>query len=154
MADWERRIADLGIELMDPLPAGGLYAAVVIDGTTAYTSGIVAVEGPPLRLAYPGCVGEDIDLETAQKSAQRAFISLLSNLRGGLGTLDRVDYFLKMTGYVRANASFNQMPKVMDAASQMLIDIFGAPCARTAIGVSSLPGGASVEIDAVVKLVS
>ena len=54
MAGWEARIAELGIELLGPLPAGGLYTAVVIDGDVAYTSGIVAVEGPPLHLVYDG----------------------------------------------------------------------------------------------------
>jgi enamine deaminase RidA (YjgF/YER057c/UK114 family) len=152
MAEWERKIEELGIELMDPLPAGGLYTAVVISGDDAFTSGVVAVEGPPLKLAYPGCLGDDLDVEQGQLSARRAFISLLSNLRGAIGSLDRIEHFVKLTGYVRAVPSFQQMPKVMDGASQLLIDIFGAPCARTAIGVSALPGGASVEIDAVVRL--
>jgi enamine deaminase RidA (YjgF/YER057c/UK114 family) len=152
MADWERRIAELGVTLMDPLPAGGLYKSVVISGDEAYTAGVVAVEGPPLKLAFPGCLGDDLDIEQGQQSARQAFISLLSNLRGALGTLDRIERFLKLTGYVRSAPSFQQMPKVMDGASQLLIDIFGEPCARTAIGVSALPGGASVEIDAIVRL--
>jgi enamine deaminase RidA (YjgF/YER057c/UK114 family) len=152
MGDWERRIEELGIELMDPLPAGGLYTSVVITGDLAFTSGVVAVEGPPLKLAYAGCLGDDLDIEEGQKSARRAMISLLSNLRGAIGTLDRVDRFVKLTGYVRAVPTFQKMPTVMDGASQLLIDIFGEPCARTAIGVSALPGGASVEIDAVVRL--
>ncbi len=67
---------------MDPLPAGGLYTAVVIVGDLAFTSGTVAVEGPPLKLAYPGCLGDDLDVETGKLSAARAFISVLSNLRG------------------------------------------------------------------------
>ncbi len=154
MADWERRIEELGIELMDPLPAGGLYTAVVIVGDLAFTSGTVAVEGPPLKLAYPGCLGDDLDVETGKLSAARAFISVLSNLRGAIGSLDRVERFVKMTGYVRSAPSFTQMPQVMDGASQMMIDIFGQPCARSAIGVSALPGGASVEIDTVVQLSS
>jgi len=154
VADWERRIEELGIELMDPLPAGGLYTAVVIVGDLAFTSGTVAVEGPPLKLAYPGCLGDDLDVETGKLSAARAFISVLSNLRGAIGSLDRVERFVKMTGYVRSAPSFTQMPQVMDGASQMMIDIFGQPCARSAIGVSALPGGASVEIDTVVQLSS
>jgi enamine deaminase RidA (YjgF/YER057c/UK114 family) len=152
VADWERRIEELGIELRDPLPAGGLYTpAVVVDGL-AYTSGTVAVDGPPLRLAHPGCLGDDLDLEAGQESARKAMISLLGNLRGAIGTLDRVERFVRISGYVRAVPSFKDAPKVMDGASQLLIDIFGEPCARSAIGVSALPGGASVEIDSIVKL--
>jgi len=154
MAEWERRIEELGIELMDPLPSGGLYTPIVIVGELAFTSGTVAVEGPPLKLAYPGCLGDDLDVETGKLSAARAFISTLSNLRGALGSLDRINRFVKLTGYVRSAPDFKQMPQVMDGASQMMIDIFGQPCARSAIGVSALPGGASVEIDTVVQLSS
>ena len=86
MPDWERRIEELGIELMDPLPAGGLYTPLVIVGDLGFTAGTVAVEGPPLKLAYAGCLGDDIDVETGKLSARQAFISTLSNLRGALGT--------------------------------------------------------------------
>ena len=102
VANWEQRIEELGIELMDPLPAGGLYAPLVIVGELGFTSGTVAVEGPPLKLAYAGCLGDDIDVETGKLSARRAFISTLSNLRGALGSLDRIERFVKLTGYVRA----------------------------------------------------
>jgi enamine deaminase RidA (YjgF/YER057c/UK114 family) len=154
MPDYEARLQELGIRLLDPLPAGGLYTSVVIVDDIAYTSGTVAVDGPPLKLAHPGCLGDDLDVEAGQASARQAFISLLGNLRGAIGSLDRVDRFVKLTGYVRAVPSFVQTPKVMDGASQLLVDIFGQACARSAVGVSALPGGASVEIDSIVKLVS
>jgi len=156
MADWERRLTELGIELLGPLPAGGLYTSVVIDGTTAYTSGIVAVEGPPLHLVYAGCVGDDVSLDDAQLSARGAILSTLGNLQGALGSLDRIERFLKLTGYVRAVPGFDKTPAVLDGASSLLRDIFGPELlpARSAVGVSALPGGASVEVDTVVKLVS
>jgi enamine deaminase RidA (YjgF/YER057c/UK114 family) len=156
MADWERRLTELGIELLGPLPAGGLYTSVVIDGTTAYTSGIVAVEGPPLHLVYAGCVGDDLSMEDAQLSARGAVLSTLGNLRGALGSLDRIERFLKLTGYVRAVPGFDKTPTVLDGASSLLRDIFGPELlpARSAVGVSALPGGASVEVDTVVKLSS
>lgn len=149
---WERRIEELGVTLMDPLPAGGLYTSVVVTGDLVHTSGVVAVEGPPLRLAHAGCLGDDLDLEQGQASARQALISLLGNLRGALGTLDRIDRFVKLNGYVRAVPTYQKMPTVVDGASQLLIDIFGEPCARTAVGVAALPGGASVELDAIVRL--
>ena len=138
----------LGIDLLGPLPAGGLYTSVVVDGLIAYTSGIVAVEGPPLHLVYAGCVGDDVSLEDGRLSARGAVLSTLGNLRGALGSLDRVERFLKMTGYVRAVPGFERTPAVMDGASELLRDIFGADLlpARAAVGVSALPGGASVEV--------
>ena len=123
----------------------------MIVGDLGFTAGTVAVEGPPLKLAYPGILGDDIDVETGKLSARQAFISTLSNLRGALGTLDRIERFVKLTGYVHATPSFTQAPQVMDGASQLMIDIFGQPCARSAIGVAALPGGASVELDTVIQ---
>jgi enamine deaminase RidA (YjgF/YER057c/UK114 family) len=156
MPEWESRIAELGVAIPDPLPAGGLFTSVVIDGSIAYCSGIVAVEGPPLKLAYAGCVGDDLSIDEGKRSARGAMISTLGNLRGALGTLDRVERFLRLTGYVRAVPGFDKTPAVVDGASEVLVEIFGKELlsARTAIGVSALPGGASVEIDAIVKLSS
>jgi enamine deaminase RidA (YjgF/YER057c/UK114 family) len=152
--NWEHRIEELGIQLMDPLPAGGLYASLVIVGDLGFTAGTVAVEGPPLKLAYPGILGDDVDVETGMVSARLAFISTLSNLRGALGSLDRIERFVKLTGYVHATPDFTQAPQVMDGASQLMIDIFGQPCARSAIGVAALPGNASVELDTVIQIAS
>jgi enamine deaminase RidA (YjgF/YER057c/UK114 family) len=156
VADVEKRLTELGIELLGPLPAGGLYTSVVINGNVAYTSGIVAVEGPPLHVAHAGCVGDDIDIDVGKLGARGALLSTLGTLRGALGSLDRIERFLKMTGFVRAIPGFQKMPAVMDGASELLRDIFGVDLvpARTAIGVSALPGGASVEIDSIVLLAS
>jgi enamine deaminase RidA (YjgF/YER057c/UK114 family) len=155
MTDWDARIAELGITITEPLPQGGLYSSVVIDGTVAYTAGVVAVDGPPWKLAYAGSVGDELDIETAKASAALAMRCSLANLRGALGgSLNRVERFMRLTGYVRCLPSFQQPPAVMDGASQVLLDIFGRDLlpVRTAIGVSALPGGASVELDTIVKL--
>jgi len=155
LSDIENRIATLGIEIPDPLPSGGLYASVVIDGNVAYTSGIVAIElGPPLALAYPGLVGEELSIDEGQASARGAFVSTLANLRGALGDLDRIERFLKVTGFVRATPGFKELPKILDGASQVIVDLWGSEklSARTTVGVAALPGGASVELDTVVRL--
>jgi enamine deaminase RidA (YjgF/YER057c/UK114 family) len=153
--DLEQRAAELGITIPDPLPAGGLYSSVVIDGDMAYTAGTVAVEGPPLKLAYAGRLGEDLSLDDARLSARGAMLSTLGNLKGALGgDLSRIERFVRLVGYVRATPEFTGPPAVMDGASELLRDLFGAELlpVRTAIGVSALPGGASVELDTIVKL--
>ena len=154
MTNIEQRLADLGVTVPDPLPAGGLYNSIVVDGGVAYTSGVVAVEGPPLRLAFAGRLGDDLDLDAGRQSARGALLSILGNLKGALGDLDRVERFLRLVGYVRAVPEFNDAPKVMDGASELLKEVWGAELlpARTAVGVAALPGGASVEVDAIVKL--
>jgi enamine deaminase RidA (YjgF/YER057c/UK114 family) len=154
MADVEQRAAELGISIPDPLPAGGLYTSVVIEGGWAYTAGTVAVEGPPLKLAFAGRLGEDLSVEDGKASARGAMLSTLGNLKGALGDLSRIERFVRLVGYVRATPEFTGPPAVMDGASELLRDLFGAELlpARTAIGVSALPGGASVELDSIVKL--
>lgn len=154
MGDWEAQIAELGIKLPDPLPPGGKYNALVIDEQTVYTSGIVAVEGPPLRLAYKGRLGDDLEVEDGKASAEGALLSTLGNLRGALGDLNRIERFLKVTGFVRATPDFEQAPTVLDGASELLAKIFGEELlpARSAVGVAALPGGASVEIDTILRL--
>jgi enamine deaminase RidA (YjgF/YER057c/UK114 family) len=152
--DLEQRAAELGIIIPDPLPAGGLYTSVVIEGDIAYASGTVAVEGPPLKLAFAGRLGDDMSIDEGKLAARGAMLSTLGNLKGALGDLSRIERFVRVVGYVRATPEFTGPPAVMDGASELLRDLFGADLlpARTAIGVAALPGGASVELDAIVKL--
>lgn len=155
MTSWDARIAELGITIPEALPQGGKYSSAVFDGNLVYTSGVVAVEGPPWKLAYAGSVGDEIDVETAAESAAQAMRNSLGNLKAALGgSLDRVDRVVKLTGYVRCLPDFGGAPTVMDGASSVLAEIFGDELlpARTAIGVAALPGGASVELDTVVRL--
>ncbi len=152
---WDSRAEAAGIEIPPPLPANPLFPQATIDGTTAYTSGIVAVEGPPWKLAYAGSVGDTLDVEMAKQSAALAMVCTLANLKGALGgSLDRVDRFLKLMGFVRCGPAFIDPPGVINGASEVLAKIFGEDRlpARSAIGVAALPGGASVELDAIVRL--
>jgi enamine deaminase RidA (YjgF/YER057c/UK114 family) len=153
--DVEKRVAELGLDIPGQLGAGGLYTSVVVEGNLAFTSGVVAVNiGPPLGLAYRGQVGSELSVEEGQASARGAMISTLANLRGVLGSLNRVDRVLKLTGYVRSAPDFFELPKILDGASQVIIDIFGDDLrsARTTVGVFGLPGGASVELDTIVRI--
>ena len=114
----------------------------------------MAVEGPPLKLAFAGRLGDDLSIDDGKLSARGAMLSTLGNLKGALGDLSRIERFLRLVGYVRATPEFTGPPAVIDGASELLRDLFGADLlpARKAIGVAALPGGASVEVDAIVKL--
>ncbi|MCE9622587.1 MAG: RidA family protein [Actinomycetia bacterium] len=152
---WDERAEAAGLVIPPPLPAHPMFPGVAIDGLTAYTSGIVAVEGPPWKLAFAGSVGDELDVETAKQSAALAMLCTLANLKGALGgSLDRVERFVKLMGFVRCKPEFKDPPLVMNGASEVLLSIFGAELlpARSAIGVAALPSGASVELDAIVKL--
>lgn len=153
--NWEARAGAAGLVIPDALPAHPFFPSVCVDGDLAYTSGIVAVEGPPWKMVYAGSVGDELDVEDAQKSAAQAMLNTLGNLRGALGgTLDRVERFVKFTGFVRCRPDFGDMPLVVNGASEVLRSIFGDALlpARSAIGVAALPSKASVEIEAVVRL--
>jgi enamine deaminase RidA (YjgF/YER057c/UK114 family) len=149
---FDARLIELGIELPAPRPAGGAYSPVVMDGNVAYVSGLIAIEDN--QAVYTGVVGEDLDVEDAKRSARVACLRSLGTLSQAAGGLDGVQRILKVMGYVRAAPSFTDLPKVLDGASELLIDIFGEAgrSARSTVGVVALPRGASVEVDMVVRL--
>jgi enamine deaminase RidA (YjgF/YER057c/UK114 family) len=104
--------------------------------------------------ALRGVVGADVTLEQAQDQARTAALNLLAAIDAAVG-LDAVTALVHLRGYVRATTEFDAHPAVVDGASKLLLEVFGEQVgahARTAIGVASLPGGACVELELVVKL--
>jgi enamine deaminase RidA (YjgF/YER057c/UK114 family) len=99
-----------------------------------------------------GKVGAAVSLEAARGEARLCILQGLACLRQALGSLDRIERILKVIGYVASAPGFNDQPKVMDAASDLLVEIFGEAGrhARAAVGVAELPRDAAVEIEMVV----
>ena len=97
-----------------------------------------------------------MSVEEAVEAARQVGLNLLSSLETAIGDLDRVERFVKVLGMVNAEPDFRHHPKVMDGFSNLMIDIFGEPgrCARSAVGMGSLPNQIPVEIEAVVALKS
>jgi enamine deaminase RidA (YjgF/YER057c/UK114 family) len=144
------RLHRLGFELSPPLPPKGRYAAARRVGPLLFVSGHTGrTAGAP---ALAGVVGADVDVETAQESARLAAVNLLSVVENVVG-LESAS-LVHLRGYVRAHPDFTDHPRVVDAASELLGEVLsdGAPHARAAIGVSSLPGGAVVELEAVFEV--
>ena len=149
----EQRLAELGIALpVAPVPVFQ-YVPVTVHERLAFVSGQLPRKGEEI---ITGKVGGDVDLERAQEAARLCIIQGLACLRQSLGSLDRVDRVLKLTGFVASAAGFNQQPKVIDAASELLGKVFGenGRHARSAVGVAELPRNASVEIEMIVSLKS
>lgn len=150
MADLEKRVKALGLHI-PPAPAPkGSYVPVVRVGDLLFTSGM-----GPLRSGariHSGYVGGEVSVDQARAAAQVAVLNALGVLREALGTLDRVGQVIKLTGYVRSSPGFTGQTVVIDAASDLLISLFGESGrhARSAIGVAELPFGISVEIELVV----
>ncbi len=148
------RLADLGITLPPAQPVHGHHTAVLVDGDMVYTSAVMAAEGDPPRLAWPGRVGAELSLEDGRASARAAMLALLGNVQATVGDLDRIERFLKLTGYVSVSGEFDKLQFVVGAASDVLSDIFGAERApaRAVVGVQRLPAGGSVALDAIIRL--
>ena len=147
-------LKEKGIVLPAPPPKGGVYTPVQEFGTHfLYCSGC----GPDLGNGnnFIGKVGQDLTLENGQKAAYNCMLNLLANLEAKTGDLNKIKRFIKMLAFVNSADSFSQQPQVINHASNLLIDIFGekAGCpARTAIGVTTLPGGIACEIEVLVEL--
>ena len=150
MTQLVERLAELGLALPEPVPVRGRFRAVVVHGDVAYVSGAVATTGPPLQIAYPGHVGGEVSLEEAKESARGALLAVLASVDTAVG-LDRVAGVLHVGGYVRVAPGFDDVHMVVGAATALVGDLFGDDGlpARTAVGVASLPAGASVVLDAV-----
>ena len=150
----EARLAALAITLPAPPPPLGAYVGAVVTGNLVFIAG----HGP--RRAdgsYPrGKVPTEVSIEEAVEAARQVGLNLLASLRAAIGDLDRVERFVKVLGMVNAAPDFEHHPKVIDGFSTLMVDIFGEPgrCARSAVGMGSLPFQIPVEIEAVVALKS
>lgn len=147
----EKKLAELGIELPPAVTPAFQYVPVTIHERLAFVSGQLPRQGDAF---VTGKVGGDVDVEHARQAARLCILQGLACLNHALGSLDKVDRILKVTGFVASAPNFNQQPKVIDAASELLVQIFGEAGrhARSAIGVAELPRNAAVEIELIVGL--
>ncbi len=149
---YEKRLKDLGITLPEAASPSFNYVPVTVHGGLAYVSGQLPKVGGDIRVR--GKVGAEVDLDTAREEARICILQGLACLREALGSLDRIARVLKVTGFVASAPGFNAQPKVIDAASDLLGEIFGEAGrhARSAVGVAELPRGAAVEIELIVAV--
>ena len=147
----EKKIAELGIILPEPAAPVAAYVPVVIHGGLAHVSGqIPFIEGQLMT----GRLGEGFTLDQGAAAARACGLMILAQLRAALGSLDRVKQVVKLGGFVNCTADFTDQPKVVNGASELMVEIFGdaGKHARSAVGVSSLPLGVAVEVDAIVAV--
>jgi enamine deaminase RidA (YjgF/YER057c/UK114 family) len=148
----EDKLKELGLILPPPATPAFQYVPVTVHAGVAYVSGQLPKEGEEVRIT--GKVGGGVDLETAQRAARICILQGLSCLKAAIGSLDAVERVLKVTGFVASAPGFVQQPKVIDAASSLLVEVFGdrGRHARSAVGVAELPRNAPVEIEMVVAV--
>ncbi|MEH7392223.1 RidA family protein [Bacillus sp. JJ1503] len=148
----EQRLQELGLTLPEAVPPLYSYVPIVIHNHVAYISGQVPrVNG---NIPYKGKVGEVVTIEQARELAEICVLKALSCLKEAIGSLDKVEQVLKVTGYVQSAPEFSQQPNVLDAASELLVKIFDerGRHARTAIGVAELPSNTPIEIDFIIAI--
>jgi enamine deaminase RidA (YjgF/YER057c/UK114 family) len=147
----DARLKELGITLPEPPASGGNYLSAKTVGSLVYLAGVIST-GPSGVIA--GTVGVDRTIEDGYAAARACALTQLAVLRRHLGTLDSVRSVVVVNGYVNAVAGFGDSPKVINGASDLLVEVWGdaGRHARAAIGVSALPRNALVEIQMTVEV--
>ncbi|WP_374440964.1 RidA family protein [Stella sp.] len=147
-----QRLADLGIVLPPPKAPAFAYVPVAVHGGLAWVSGQLPWVGDALMAT--GKLGRDIDVGRGREVARCCLLNGLAVLEAALGSLDRVERIVKVTGFVASAEGFQQQPAVVDGASTLLAEIFGEAGrhARSAVGVAELPRGVPVEIEFVAAI--
>ena len=151
-ASAEQRLKDLGIDLPTPPQPFGTYAEAVQTGNLLFLSGMLPTEGPVAK--FIGRVGAELDVETGRKAAYLAGLNALAVAREYLGSLDKVTRVIRLGVLVATAGDVRDQPKVADAASDLLQDVFGKdknPC-RMVYGVASLPLGTPVELELIFEV--
>jgi enamine deaminase RidA (YjgF/YER057c/UK114 family) len=150
----EQRMKDLGLELPPPWTPRGLFLPFQREGSLVFLSGQICEWGGSVTCEGP--VGEGAtSITEAQAAAKICALNLIYALKLACeGDLDRVRQVMRLGGFVNCTPGFPSSPLVINGATQVFIDVFGdaGRHARTAIGVSGLPGNAAVEVDAIVAI--
>ena len=150
---FEENIKNLGLNIPELPKALANYVPFKIVGKTMYISGQAPVRNG--EMIYKGKVGSDITIEEGIEAAKLCVINIIAAVKTGLGgDWSKLDCFVKLTGFVNCQDSFTDQPKIINGASDMLVEIFGdqGRHARVAVGSNALPLGISVEIDAIIQL--
>jgi enamine deaminase RidA (YjgF/YER057c/UK114 family) len=152
-ANIEQRIAQLGIELPTPAPPAGSYVPFVLVGSLLMVAGQLPIWNGTLK--YDGRVGAEITLEDGIAAARLCGLNLLAQVRAACGgDLDRVRRVARLAGFVQAGPGFVEHPKVLNGASELMVEVFGQAGrhARVAVGAASLPLGAAVEVEGILEI--
>lgn len=151
-ASAEATLRSLGIELPEPPRALASYVPLQRVGELLYTSGVIPVYNGEVR--FRGVVGADLSVKDGARAAELCALNIISLIRSYTGSLDEVEQFAQLSGFVRSAQGFDEQPKVMNGASDLIFRIFGerGRHTRQALGTNELPLGAAVEISAIVRL--
>ena len=148
----EQRLAELGINLPEPAAQVASYVPAVEANGLLHISGQISFAEDGSLIT--GRLGENVDLDGGIAAARRCGIMLLAQMEAALGSLDRVEKIVKLGVFVNSSPDFTDQPKVANGASELMQEVFGEAGrhARSAVGVTVLPLGVAVEVDAIVAV--
>lgn len=147
----EARLQELGIALPQPPAAGGNYVSAKTLGNIVFLAGVISTDASGI---VAGTVGANRTVEEGYAAARQCALMQLAVLKRHLGSVDRVKSVISVNGYVNAIAGFEDSPRVINGASDLLIEVFGdsGRHVRAALGVSALPRNALVELQMSVEI--
>ncbi|MFO8065668.1 MAG: RidA family protein [Spirochaetota bacterium] len=150
--DVYENLRKLALEIPAAPSKGGAYVPVKTVGDLLFVSG----QGPIRdgKLQYVGKVGGERTLEEGREAARLCMLNLLAQVEDHLGDLNKVKNVVKVLGFVSSVSDFNSQPKVIDAGSELLVDVFGdrGVHTRSAVGTNALPNDITVEIEAILEI--
>ena len=152
MSNVEEKLKEMGYSLPPPPPQGGNYIPAYRTGNLVFLAGVVSRRADGSYIT--GKVGRDLTVEEGYEAARLCALNCLANLKTAIGDLDRVVHFVKVLGMVNSDPEFNSPPAVINGFSDLMVDAFGdrGRHARSAVGMSTLPGGVAVEVEAIVEV--
>jgi enamine deaminase RidA (YjgF/YER057c/UK114 family) len=148
MAKIEAKLAELGVVLPTPAAPVANYIPFVRTGSLLVVSGQICL-GPDGKLVAKGKLGDSVSVEDGQKAARACAINLLAQVKAAVGDLDKVVRVVRLGGFVNSAPTFVDGPKVLNGASDLMVEVFGdkGRHARSTVGVAALPADAAVEVE-------
>jgi enamine deaminase RidA (YjgF/YER057c/UK114 family) len=147
------RLKELGLDIPTPAAPAANYVPFVVSGRLVFLAGQITLWNGELK--YVGKLGDGLSLKQGQEAARVCALNLIAQAKAACGgDLDRVVRWVKINGYVNSAPDFAEHPKVMNGASDLLVEVFGdkGRHARAAVGVSSLPFNVAVEVDGILEI--
>jgi enamine deaminase RidA (YjgF/YER057c/UK114 family) len=149
----DQKLASLGITLQTPAAPMANYVGHVRTGNLLILSGKVCTDNDG-KLVAKGQLGAGVTVEQGAAAARACAINLIAEIKAAIGDLDKVARVVRLGGFVNSAPGFIDGPKVLNGASDLMVEVFGdkGRHARSTVGVAALPGDAAVEVEAIVEL--
>lgn len=152
MSSIEARLKELGIDLPTPAAPAANYVPFVKTGDLLFVSGQIPMGAKGIE--FVGKLGADADIDSGRAAARLCAINLIAQVKAATGDLEKLVRVVKLTGFVNSTGDFGDHPKVVNGASDLMVEVFGdaGRHSRSAVGVAALPFGVAVEVEGIFEI--